>query len=44
MTGYGRDSDRHRAREAGIDHHLVKPGDFAKVLEILASFSELPAP
>jgi CheY-like chemotaxis protein len=27
MTGYGRDEDRHRAIEAGFDHHLVKPID-----------------
>jgi signal transduction histidine kinase/DNA-binding response OmpR family regulator len=25
VTGYGRDEDRRRAREAGIDEHLVKP-------------------
>ena len=28
---------------AGFDHHLVKPGDFGKVLQILATVSELPA-
>lgn len=43
MTGYGRESDRQRSKEAGFDHHLVKPGDFGKVLEILASVSEVPA-
>ncbi len=25
LTGYGRDEDRARSREAGFDHHLVKP-------------------
>ncbi|HEX8106153.1 MAG TPA: response regulator, partial [Kofleriaceae bacterium] len=25
VTGYGQDSDRARAREAGFDYHLVKP-------------------
>ena len=25
VTGYGQDSDRARAREAGFDHHLIKP-------------------
>jgi CheY-like chemotaxis protein len=25
ITGYGQDDDRRRSREAGIDHHLVKP-------------------
>lgn len=43
MTGYGRESDRQRSQEAGFDHHLVKPGDFGKVLQILAAASEMPA-
>jgi CheY-like chemotaxis protein len=25
ITGYGQDTDRRRSRDAGIDHHLVKP-------------------
>jgi CheY-like chemotaxis protein len=25
LTGYGQEEDRQRAREAGFDHHLVKP-------------------
>jgi two-component system CheB/CheR fusion protein len=25
ITGYGQDDDRRRSREAGIDHHLIKP-------------------
>jgi CheY-like chemotaxis protein len=43
MTGYGRESDRQRSQEAGFDHHLVKPGDFGKVLQILATVSEVPS-
>jgi CheY-like chemotaxis protein/anti-sigma regulatory factor (Ser/Thr protein kinase) len=43
MTGYGQESDRRRSQEAGFDHHLVKPGDLGKVLEILANVSKLPA-
>ena len=27
VTGFGMESDRRRSREAGIDHHLVKPCD-----------------
>jgi PAS domain S-box-containing protein len=42
MTGYGQQSDRQHSREAGFDHHLVKPGDFGKVLQILEAVSELP--
>jgi two-component system CheB/CheR fusion protein len=37
MTGYGQDEDRRRARDAGFDHHLVKPLDLAKVRSVLAS-------
>ena len=37
LTGYGQDSDRERSREAGFNHHLVKPVDFAKVESILAT-------
>jgi PAS domain S-box-containing protein len=43
MTGYGQETDRRRSQEAGFDHHLVKPGDFRKLLQILATVSELPA-
>jgi CheY-like chemotaxis protein len=25
LSGYGQDSDRRRAKEAGFDYHLVKP-------------------
>ena len=27
VSGYGQDEDRRRSREAGFDHHLVKPVD-----------------
>jgi CheY-like chemotaxis protein/nitrogen-specific signal transduction histidine kinase len=27
LTGWGQDADRERSREAGFDHHLVKPVD-----------------
>jgi signal transduction histidine kinase/ActR/RegA family two-component response regulator len=40
MTGYGQDSDRQRSKEAGFDHHLVKPPDFNKLKQILATVSE----
>ena len=31
VTGYGQDSDRQKTREAGFDHHLVKPVDIDAV-------------
>ena len=43
MTGYGQESDRKRSQQAGFDHHLVKPGDFGKVLQILATVAESQA-
>jgi signal transduction histidine kinase/ActR/RegA family two-component response regulator len=40
VTGYGQESDLHRSREAGFDHHLVKPVDFAKIESILSAVAE----
>jgi signal transduction histidine kinase/CheY-like chemotaxis protein len=39
VTGYGQETDRTRAREAGFDHHLVKP----IALEALVSMLETEA-
>jgi CheY-like chemotaxis protein/two-component sensor histidine kinase len=35
VSGYGQDDDRRRARDAGFDHHLVKPVDFATLTTLL---------
>ncbi|HET7867839.1 MAG TPA: PAS domain S-box protein [Burkholderiaceae bacterium] len=35
-TGWGQDSDRELAREAGFDHHLVKPVDSETMLRLLS--------
>ncbi len=40
LTGYGQDADRQRSQEAGFDHHLVKPADFADLQQILANAAE----
>ena len=40
LTGYGQESDLQRSREAGFDHHLVKPVDFAKIECILSAVAE----
>jgi len=40
LTGYGQESDRQRTREAGFNHHLVKPADFANVVSILSAIAE----
>nr|WP_282452768.1 response regulator [Lysobacter sp. CAU 1642] len=31
LTGWGQETDRQRSREAGFDHHLVKPADFEEI-------------
>ena len=39
MTGYGQESDRRRSREAGFEHHLVKPISFDALTEILSIYA-----
>jgi CheY-like chemotaxis protein/two-component sensor histidine kinase len=36
LTGWGQDEDRRRVREAGFDHHLVKPADIDALEKVLA--------
>ena len=40
MTGYGREEDLRRAREAGFDLHLVKPVDFNSLRRALAGLRQ----
>jgi two-component system CheB/CheR fusion protein len=35
MTGYAQEEDRKRSRDAGFDHHLVKPVDLATLAALL---------
>ncbi|HYG61287.1 MAG TPA: ATP-binding protein [Thermoanaerobaculia bacterium] len=35
LTGYGQETDRRRAAEAGFDHHLTKPADPKVLRELL---------
>ena len=44
MTGYGQESDRQLSKEAGFNHHLVKPANFGQVLKILATVLENKEP
>jgi CheY-like chemotaxis protein len=41
ITGYGRDEDRKRSEEAGIDLHLVKPVNPDELLRLLRRFSQV---
>jgi CheY-like chemotaxis protein len=42
LTGYGQDADRARSRDAGFDHHLVKPVNPQKLKERLAEWFQIP--
>jgi two-component system CheB/CheR fusion protein len=37
LTGYGQDEDRQRSKDAGFDHHLVKPVDPAELQSVLTA-------
>jgi PAS domain S-box-containing protein len=43
LTGWGQEQDRRRAREAGFDHHLVKPAELGALQSILASLEGPPS-
>jgi PAS domain S-box-containing protein len=36
LTGWGQEEDRRQSKEAGFDHHMVKPVDFAALMGLLA--------
>lgn len=40
LTGWGQDEDRRRTREAGFDHHLVKPASASELEAILDGVRE----
>jgi PAS domain S-box-containing protein len=40
LTGYGQDADRQLSRQAGFDHHLVKPVYLDKLQNILATVAD----
>lgn len=44
QTGFGQDRDRLLAKEAGFDHHLVKPVDLAQLSKLLADTSVSKTP
>jgi CheY-like chemotaxis protein len=35
VTGFGQEGDKRRSREAGFDHHLIKPAELAELEDIL---------
>jgi CheY-like chemotaxis protein len=43
LTGCGRESDRRRSEESGIDLHLVKPADPLLLRNVLSRFASVVA-
>jgi PAS domain S-box-containing protein len=43
VSGYGREEDQRRSREAGFDLHLTKPVDFSDLRRLLDSWQEQAA-
>jgi CheY-like chemotaxis protein len=43
LTGWGQEEDRRRSREAGFDHHLVKPVDLRVLEELLDGTATRPS-
>jgi PAS domain S-box-containing protein len=39
LTGWGQEEDRRRSLEAGFDHHIVKPIDFAVVEKLITDLN-----
>ena len=39
MSGWGQDADRAKSRAAGFDAHLVKPVEFAALMQLLAQLT-----
>ena len=42
VSGYGREEDRRRGRDAGFDHHLIKPVDLDEMMALLADAGGRP--
>ena len=41
VSGYGQDEDRRRSKEAGFDHHLIKPLDHDALLSLLSDVGDV---
>ena len=37
LTGWGQEEDRRKSKDAGFDHHMVKPVDIDALLKMLAA-------
>jgi CheY-like chemotaxis protein len=44
ISGYGREEDRRKSREAGCDHHFLKPLGPGELQRLLQSVQDTPPP
>jgi CheY-like chemotaxis protein len=44
VTGWGQDADRMRSREAGFDHHLIKPVEWSTLEKLFAGLEKRSEP
>ena len=42
LTGWGQEEDRRKSREAGFDHHMIKPIDYDALKDWLAQQERAP--
>ena len=42
VTGYGSDEDKKRARDAGFDHHFLKPVNPAQLVQAIVGHRPCP--
>jgi CheY-like chemotaxis protein len=42
LTGWGQDDDRRKSKDAGFDHHMVKPVDYDALMKLLAGSKVTP--
>jgi PAS domain S-box-containing protein len=43
LTGWGQDEDRRQSKDAGFDHHMIKPVDHADLIRLLAESGRPPS-
>lgn len=43
LTGWGQEEDKRRSREAGFDHHMVKPAEHGALVKLVAELRPRPA-
>lgn len=41
LTGWGQEEDKIRTKDAGFDHHLVKPAEPAAIQNLLENFTTI---